>query len=53
LKSKYFIRDAGKITGMIVDLGIQEMVKLINNRDELQVIIEEAHQVKIIFFIYF
>ena len=29
---------------MIVDLGISEMVKLINNRKELDIIIDEAHE---------
>lgn len=30
---------------MIVDLGVGEMVKLLKNRNELNLIIEEAHQV--------
>lgn len=34
---------------MIVDLGVSEMVKLLNNRNDLDVIIEEAHQVIINF----
>ncbi len=31
---------------MIVDLGVAEMVKLLKSRSELNLIIEEAHQVK-------
>ena len=29
---------------MIVDLGMSEMLKLINNRKELDIIIDEAHE---------
>lgn len=36
--------DAGKITGMIVDLGINEMIKLTNDRKQLDIIIDQAHE---------
>jgi len=35
---------------MIVDLGIHEMIKLLNNRNELDLIIEEAYQVILLIF---
>ena len=44
------IRSAGKITGMIIDLGGTEMQRLLNNRSELNNVIDEAYEVTIVFF---
>jgi hypothetical protein len=45
-KFNYYLilSDAGKITGMIVDLGINEMIKLTNDRKQLDIIIDQAHE---------
>jgi hypothetical protein len=37
---------AGKITGMIVEMGLQEMQKLLSRTDQLDNVIDEAYKVK-------
>ena len=37
--------DAGKITGMIVDFGLEEMKTLLKQKDKLEQVIDEAYEV--------
>jgi hypothetical protein len=37
-------RDAGKITGMIVDFGLEEMRVLLSQREKLNQVIDEAYE---------
>ncbi len=39
------ISDAGKITGMILDIGLEEMKILLNKREKLDEVILEAYEV--------
>jgi hypothetical protein len=41
-----FPEEAGKITGMIVDVGLDEMKHLIKHREKLEKVIMDAYEVK-------
>ncbi len=44
-KKIFFYSEAGKITGMIIDLGLDEMNKLLNQRDKLKKVCKQAYEV--------